>query len=144
MEGMNKIISLFLGLVVVMVLFAIITGRFTPFKSKNLSSTATKISGTPTPTPAGQKKFLGLFNIGSTKPTVTPTPTKATVVVDTTTTGSYTNTATNTSNGTYINPTTNQVGSIKTIPATGSPTELLPLFGSALLAGVYLRRKTKV
>lgn len=142
MEGMNKIISLFLGLIVVMVLFAIITGRFTPFKSKTLSSTA-KVSVTPTPTTAGQKKFLGLFTIGSAKPTLTPTPTIKTVVVNTTTTGSYTTDSTNVNNTYNTTPIITQAGTIKTIPATGSPTELLPLFGSALIAGVYLRRKSK-
>ncbi len=180
MNGINKIISLLLGLVVVMILFAIITGKFNPFKPKTMTNngsttviatvTATptpsqkkflgifpigKSKPTVTPTPTitstpGQKKFLGIFPIGKSKPTVTPTPTPEKVVVNNTQ-------ETTTQNHNYANPISisptmptrltpaprikDSVGSVSTIPSTGSPTELLPLMSSALLAGVYLRRK---
>lgn len=140
MEGMNKIISLFLGLVVVIILFSIVTGRFTPFKSKTASNTTAKVSMTPTPTIVGQKKFLGIFNIGK-KPTITPTPTTSTIVVDTTTQGSTSTYNQNNSNNSVVTTTIQKSGSVTTIPATGAPTAVLPLVSSALLAGVYLRKR---
>ncbi|HLL61125.1 MAG TPA: LPXTG cell wall anchor domain-containing protein [Candidatus Nitrosocosmicus sp.] len=153
MEGLNKIISLFLGLVVVIILFSIITGRFAPFKEKTLFSKKVGTTTTPTPSPTPKKenkKFLGIFG-GDKKPTATPTPTskpKTTVIDTTKEVGSTYNpnikggvVTTNTPTPISKMGTTTNTGSVKTIPATGSPTALLPFLGTALLAGIYLRKR---
>lgn len=50
MEGLNKIISLFLGLIVVVIFFAVISGRIN-LKNKFPKLTGTKATITPTTTP---------------------------------------------------------------------------------------------
>jgi hypothetical protein len=74
MDSFNKIISFVLGLVVVIVFFAVITGRIN-FR-KGLPSLSTPLSVTPTQTPAGNK-------------TMTPAPTQKAGSTVTNTYGSY-------------------------------------------------------
>jgi hypothetical protein len=115
MEGLNKIISLFLGLIVVVIFFAVITGRI------NLKN-----------------RFPQLGKL-QTKPTAIPTPTspeaKTTIKVTSETTGQT---------NYYQKPTltpAQKYTSTTTIPATGAPTFFLPLALSGFLGGIYLRRK---
>lgn len=91
MDNFNKIVSFVLGLIVVIVFLAVITGR------------------------------LNLKNRFSAKTSVVPTPT--TMI-------------------TYLSPTPvkTTISGIKTIPSTGSPTELLQLLITFATGGYFLRR----
>jgi len=111
MENLNKVVSFALGLVVVVVFLAIISGKIDLRK---------KITGSSSVKPASSG--FSLFGLKpSPTPTLTPTPTKVPV------------TAT----------TYNQYNSQKpkTIPATGSPTILIPVLLSSLVGGLYLKKK---
>lgn len=113
MENLNKVLSFALGLVVVVVFLAIISGKIDLRKKIPLLSgkTTEKTSLTPTPTPAPSSV------------SVEPEPTIYTNYKD----------------GLTIGKTT----SPKTIPATGSPTILIPVLFSSLTAGIYLRKKDR-
>lgn len=116
MDSFNKIISFVLGLIVVVVLLVILTGRF------NL-----------------REKFLPLQGLTKTSPTVTPTPQTTTrkggqkVVINPT--GISTN---------YrpYNQTSQTGGAVTSIPKTG-PALLLPFALSGLFGGVFIRSKAK-
>lgn len=118
MDSFNKVLSFILGLVVVIVFIIVLSNRL------NLG-----------------KKFLPFQ---TNTPTVT---TMAKKVVPTPTIRFYTG------QGGVIVPTTPQTkggqqvgqrqpGTVKTIPSTGSPTEVLLLLNSVLALGFYLRKKT--
>lgn len=111
MDSFNKIVSFVLGLVVVIVFLAVITGRFNVKKSFQ-GFGQTKVSPTPTV-------------ILARLPTVTPAPTNQVLVTNNTNTTNY---------------KTNAKTPIS-IPATGSPTLMLPLLFSALSLGIYFKRK---
>lgn len=112
MDGFNKVISFILGLVVIVVFVAVLSGKF------NLKSKLASL-GKVTPT------------VTSTiTPTITITPGKGTVVPSGTTPGAE--------NSQYHPYSSNPP---KTIPSTGSPTMLLPLLASGLTLGSFLRRK---
>jgi len=115
MDSFNKVISFVLGLVVVIVFLAIVSGKIDIRK---------KISGIGSTNKSTSTGF-SLFGARPT-PTLTPTPTPKT------TTASGTGSTYNQYNG----------KTPKTIPATGSPTILLPLLFSALAGGSYLRKKS--
>jgi LPXTG-motif cell wall-anchored protein len=154
MEGLNKIISLILGLVVVVILFAIITGRIN-LKGKNIlklgSQTVTTtpaVSVTPKPTQTKNNGgFFGLFKKPTQTPTVTPVPTGKMVTINTTkeSDGTYHSyVAPTQSKGVTITftPNNSQMKNVSTIPSTGSESLLLlPFMGSSLLAGIYLKKK---
>ncbi len=111
MENFNKILSFILGLVVIIVFLAIITGRFKPGKSNQLSQN--KISAYPTK------------SVNKANPVVTGTM----------------NPGTTTTTSTYHPYQQNQTSSPASIPSTGLPTEVLPFLFSTLGLGVYLRKK---
>jgi hypothetical protein len=120
MDNLNKIISFVLGLIVVVVFIAIVTGRF--------------------------KLGTGLKNIAKTKitptvtATVTPTPTTTRkIVVITPSVQKSTNTY-KTANG-QVKVTQITGNGVSTIPNTGAPTLLLPAAFSMLAAGSFLRKK---
>ncbi len=126
MDNFNKVISFVLGLVVVVVLLVILTGRFN-LRERFLPLGRSKgPTTTVTPTPKttaknGQK--------------ITPTPTPAKIVFNydyhpyRDAAGAIAGTSSATTKGGLI-----------TIPKTG-PTFLVPLVLSALLGGVYLRKQ---
>ncbi len=116
MDNFNRIASFVLGLVVVIVFLAVISGRLGFGKKTNSLSTQTKVSPTVGPTTAMRAY-------------VSPTPIVR-LVTSPTRTIAYNNVNNNTKSPT-------------TIPSTGSPTLLLPILFSALGSGLYLRRKTK-
>ena len=107
MDNLNRTISFILGLVVVIVFLAFITGRL------NLKSKTPFLGSGPAATPKP-----------TTKPTlrVTPIPTVSMV-------------------GQGIAPTNPAYHSYSAIPATGSPTIILPILISALTGGVFLKKK---
>ncbi len=121
MENFNKIISFVLGLVVVIVLLVILTGRFNlrerflPLRDANRTTT------TPTPQPTAKKNGA--------------TPTKAAAGTQPGPTGTY-------DYHSYKGGTvqSNGTGAVTTIPKTG-PGLLLPIAFSVLAGGIYLRRK---
>lgn len=116
MDSFNKVISFVLGLVVVLVFFAVVTGKIN-FKSKTTSVS----SATPTPTQT-QKNDGGFFGFLKSSPSSTPTPTP---------------TVTNIPLSTTKNNVYKAVP--KSIPSAGLPTLFIPLLLSALVGGNFLR-----
>lgn len=110
MESFNKIVSFILGLLVVVVLLAIISGRLDLKKRFLPSLKITNTTTTPSPFPTNKQVV---------ERAVSPTPIKKTTYNRYQTTGA------------------------SSIPNTGSPTLLLPIVFSSLLAGSYLRKKNK-
>ncbi len=108
MDNLNKTVSFVLGLVVVLVFLAIVTGRF------NLKNKLPLLSGKVSPTQTAS---------------VTPTPKTMTV---------GTKIGQNSAYGDYKMKQTPS-----NIPATGSPTILLPLLFSGLGGGFFLKKAGK-
>jgi hypothetical protein len=108
MDNLNKTVSFVLGLVVVLVFLAIITGRF------NLKNKLPFFSGKVSPTP-----------------TVSATPTPKGLTAGTKAGG----------DSTYGDYKIKRVPS--SIPATGSPTILLPLLFSGLGGGFFFKKLGK-
>ena len=126
MDSFNKVISFALGLVVVLVFFAVVTGKIN-LKSKT-STTAAKTTTTPTPTQKNSGGFFGFFK--SSTPTPTPTTKSA----------SYNTEGTDDNNVYKQNTTTS---SAKSIPSTGLPTLFIPILISGLAGGSLLRKAGK-
>lgn len=133
MEAFNRILSLFVGLFVLILVMFFVIKRF------NLQKTFPILGAKPKPTP-----------------TVVVTQVKKTIVVDKTAQSIKEKfNKTTTYKGTAYNdqkPTTNTMGvqiskggqtqiNTTSIPETGAETVLLPLALSGLFGGVYLRRK---
>ena len=117
MDSFNRVISFVLGLVVVLVFFAVITGRLKlPGKLSSPFSKAT----TPTPTK-----------------TVNPTPI-STVKIDSQTGGSVLEN----NYKTQATPT-KAPGKPGTIPATGLPTLFIPSLLAGAAGGAFLRKTGK-
>ena len=124
MDSLNKVLTVVLGLVVVMVLFAVITSKLRlnrsgPFSFNRVGQITPVPTGsvTSSPTITPKKSLFSFFN----KPQPTPTPVEQ-----------------------RKNPTTlsSQVQTTKaqTIPKTG-PELFFPLVASTLAMGIYLRKK---
>lgn len=126
MDSFNKVISFALGLVVVLVFFAVVTGKIN-LKSKT-STTAAKTTITPTPTQKNSGGFFGFFKSS----TPTPTPTTKSTSSNTEETGD---------NNVYKQNTT--TSSAKSIPSTGLPTLFIPMLISGLAGGSLLRKAGK-
>jgi len=126
MDSFNKVISFALGLVVVLVFFAVVTGKIN-LKSKTSTTTA-KTTITPTPAQKNSGGFFGLF-----KP-ATPTPTPTSKPVSSTSEGTS-------ENNVYKQNTT--TSSAKSIPSTGLPTLFIPFLISGLAGGSLLRNAGK-
>lgn len=120
MDSFNKVISFVLGLVVVLVFVAVITGKLN-LKSKTSSTSAPKTTS--------------FFNFGKVSPT--PTPTKkppSTVKVKTEISG----------NNVYKqNNQVPKTSTAKSIPSTGLPTLFIPILLSGLVGGSFLRQAGK-
>lgn len=115
MESFNKVLSFILGLVVVVVFLAVVSGRID--LRKQLSSLPKKgiLSVSPastSPTPTVEKEKTGTTNKTAT---IGPTP--------------------------KTNYNRYQTGKVNSIPNTGSPTIVLPIVFSSLLAGVWLKKR---
>lgn len=111
MENLNKVVSFALGLVVVVVFLAVISGKIDLRK---------KITGSSSAKPASSG--FSLFGL-KPSPTPTPTPTLTNIPAASTTYNQYNS------------------QKPKTIPATGSPTILIPVLFSFLAGGLYLKKK---
>ncbi len=126
MDSFNKVISFVLGLVVVLVFLAVITGKL------NLKSKSAPTSNiTPTPTQKSNGGFFGFFN----KPTLTPTPTQKPYSISTV----------NVNDDNVYNQygPTLKPSYPKSIPSTGLPTLFFPILFSGLVGGSFLRKTGK-
>lgn len=126
MENANKIISFVLGLIVVIVVLLLITGRLGLFKGKNILPISRGNTSSPTPSP---KKTAQGNN-------QSPTPTSRRLAVNTIATATPTPVMQN-------NNTSNQQkdsDTIKTIPSTGASTELFVVLLALLIGGTYLSK----
>ena len=138
MESFNKVLYFILGLVVVLVFIIVFTGRL------NLGKNFRPLAGntTPTPTPKVQEK-KGFFSFLGGQPTATPSPAARPTVTPTT----MPYMTSESSKGNVSQPTTQTTTkgtatNIQTIPATGSPVQILLLAIPALSAGLYLRKRS--
>lgn len=128
MDSFNKVISFVLGLVVVLVFFAVVTGKIN-LKGK-LGTTA---NITPTPTKTQQKNSGGFFGFfKSNSPTPTPTQKPSSIVINT-----------NENNVYKQNNQLTQYPTAKSIPSTGLPTIFIPILFSGLAGGSFLRKAGK-
>ncbi len=120
MDNLNKLISFGLGLIVVVVFLAVVTGKIN--LGKNVAKLTGKNSPTPTKTKTTTSNEINNYKDGTSK----ITPASTLVVQDT------------------KNKTTNtyQAGekAPSTIPATGAPTLLIPLLLSSVGGGVLLKK----
>ncbi len=123
MDSFNKVISFVLGLVVVLVFFAVVTGKIN-LKSKTSSTANTNTVISPTPV----KKNTGGFFSFLKKVSPTPTPTQKPL---------SSITISNAENNTYKNT------SPKSIPSAGLPTIFIPILFSGLAGGSFLRKVGK-
>ena len=123
MDSFNKVISFVLGLVVVLVFFAVVTGKIN-LKSKTSSTANTNTVISPTPV----KKNTGGFFSFLKKVSPTPTPTQKPL---------WSITISNAENNTYKNT------SPKSIPSAGLPTIFIPILFSGLAGGSFLRKVGK-
>lgn len=132
MDSFNRVVSFILGLVVVLVFFAVITGKIN-LKSKTASTSATAITPTPTSTQKNNGGLFGFFSRATPTPTVTPAqnPTPTAVVT------------LNTNNLYNQGVSATGVPSPKTIPSTGLPTLFIPALISGLVGGGFLRKSGK-
>lgn len=149
----NRMISLVLGFIVLILLFVWIASRFRSTTKTTADNTVT-ITMTPTitPTKGASQGWNPLAFLNRSTPT--PTPTKKVVVkkvtvtpTKTSTTGGGEGETTGTTTIVYKNNHTGQttsytVDGIKNIPSTGAETAAIPLALSALSLGVYLRKRS--
>jgi len=126
MDSFNKVISFVLGLVVVLVFLAVITGRL---NLKGKTSSSSNLSPTPTIVQKKDGGFFGFFK--SASPSITPTPTQkpsSTLKIGTTVS----------ENNIYNQGSSPNAP--KSIPATGLPTLFIPMLFSGLVGGSLLRK----
>lgn len=152
----NKLVSLVLGFIVLILVFVWISNRVRSSQTvSNTPSITVTTSVSPTPTATEEEEgttwnpFAFLFNRdGTPTPTITPKagtvekisgmPTATPVeirVVENGATGSQT-----TKGG--ITYTNNHTGNVQQIPETGAATLLLPLSLAAMTAGIYLKKRS--
>lgn len=111
MDNVNKIISFVLGLIVVIIVLLLVTGRLGVFKGGQFFA-ARGSTTTPTPTKSA--------TVTNKNVKVTPTPRRLAQNI--------------------VSVTPAQSGEIKTIPSTGTPTGILFLSGVVFVGGLYLRK----
>jgi len=122
MDSFNKVISFVLGLVVVLVFFAVVTGKINLKSKTSPSSPVQKNSG----------GFFGLFKSASPTPTLIPTSTPSSITINTSGNNVY-----------KQNNQTSQYSNAKSIPSTGLPTLFIPILFSGLVGGSFLRKAGK-
>lgn len=157
----NRIVSLVLGFVVLILVFVWISNRFRSNTNETKTQTPVTITTTPSPTTGestGWNPLGFLFHRDENSPTPTRTNTTETSMIaklpQTTTPvqiriiegaadGSTTQTAADTQL-TYTNTSTKKTSAIATsveqIPETGAPTLFLPLALSLFAGGMYLKK----
>jgi hypothetical protein len=132
MDSFNKVVSFILGLVVVLVFLAVITGKLN-LRNKPPSTITSKPILTPTPAQKNSGGFFGFFKSAiSPTPTLTPTQKPPSNTINT-----------NESNVYKQNSQTVQYSNAKSIPSTGLPTLFIPILLSGLVGGNFLRKSGK-
>ena len=150
MENFNKVLSFILGLVIVVVFIAVLSGRIKVGNFSFLSSgkTVAKPSITPTITPPTTVRIVAQTASSKTQPQPTQTQIKGQTQI--TPSVQYRSTTTNSAGTTSGTTTYKTQGSVQTgikttqpttIPNTGAPSLLLPLLASGIGAGVFLKRR---
>lgn len=128
MESFNRILSLFVGLFVLILVLFFVVKRFNLQKTFPLFDEKTV---TPTPT----KTLVQAQNVAAVDKTAETIKEKFT--------GSTTYGSSPDKNQTIAGKGGQTVQQAQSIPKTGVATLLLPISGISLLAGIYLRRKGK-
>lgn len=118
--NLNRLISLILGLVVLVLLFVWINNRL---KSQPSVQGENTTQASPTPDSNDKNPFASLFNKLTNDATPTPQPT----------------TPAQTTNQTGGNEVLSEIHSI---PKTGAPTVLIPILISALGVGIKMKKST--
>jgi hypothetical protein len=148
MEQFNKALSFVLGLVVVAVFIVVASGKFN-IKGLNLAK-KTDINVTPTVTPIltpkpTSKPWFSFFGkpaaTPTVKPTVQPTNVPKTVANNRIQTQSQTQTQQDPNYHSYSGATVSNVPT--SIPNTGVPIVLFPLFGTSFLTGIFMKKAGK-
>jgi hypothetical protein len=143
MEQFNKALSFILGLVVVAVFIVVASGKIN-LKGINFpkaqTATNTIPSTTPNTTPKPTSKPWFSF---SNQPTITPkVATSSTTTVATNSKGSIKEP--NQQNPNYHSYSgLNVVNAPASIPNTGIPIVLFPLFGTSLITGIFMKKTGK-
>lgn len=141
MNDIRRIISLFVGLIVVLLVIAYAFGKMGFYGKSTTTKTGGSLAGlfgkkeltTPTPNASRKLTIKQVVDGDTTKvKTVAVVPNNPTVVPT-----RAVNVVTN--NTSKMNIT--KGGTPTSIPEAGAETATLPLIASALFAGVYLRRK---
>jgi hypothetical protein len=143
MEQFNKALSFILGLIVVAVFIVVASGKFN-LKGLSFSNTKTTAKTTPTVTPNVTPKPTSKpwfsFNQPTVKPTAKPTPKPTAVPKTTTKNGSVFSPVSQTNPNYHSYSGTSAPTSI---PNTGVPIVLFPLFGTSLLTGIFMKKSGK-
>ncbi|MEO6508572.1 MAG: hypothetical protein ABIO02_01335 [Patescibacteria group bacterium] len=135
MENINKIISFILGLIVVVVFIAIVSGKFKIGSGlKKIAKIKVSPAVTKKPTPIPTEAVTVSYNNSKQAPKV--------VVAPKTTPKPNTNTPVN-QYQTTNSPAQISGNNISSIPNTGAPTLLIPSALSMLAAGTFLKRSTR-
>lgn len=155
MDNLRRIISLFVGLIVVLLLISYAFGKLGFYdKSKTTSKSSGALAGlfgkkdgTVTPTPNASKKVTikQIVDNDSSKVRTVENVNDAQIVPPTMAPAVATNKVAAPTKTVYVTNTKgglNTTQAIQTIPNAGAETALLPLLASALFGGVYLRRKS--
>lgn len=133
MEQFNKALSFILGLVVVAVFIVVASGKFN-FKGINVPKSGINTTATVTPKPTSKP----WFSFG--KPVVTPTakPTQRPTSTPMSVANSKTPSQQDPNFHSYSGANTPT-----SIPNTGIPIVLFPLFGTSLITGIFMKKSGK-
>ncbi len=146
MEQFNKALSFILGLVVVAVFIVVASGKFN-IKGLNIPKANTASNITPTITPIlspkpTSKPWFSFFS----KPEATPTPTpkaKPIIVQKTVTNNAGAVTQQVQQDQNYKPYSVSNSNSPTSIPNTGVPIVLFPLFGASFITGAFMKKAGK-
>lgn len=136
MEGFNRILSLFIGLFVVIIVLFVIVKRF------NLEKTFPLLGGpadnAPTPTVVAKREVVSV-NTTRTAQSLKEKFSEGKTVQETAKAAAMKEQTTTTSTTTTI---TAQKGQPTAIPETGVASAFLPLMTTLLASGIYLRKRS--
>ena len=144
MEQFNKALSFILGLIVVAVFIVIASGKFN-IKGINIPKSGSASNITPTVTPymtpkPTSKPWFSFFG----QPKATPTVAQKAKIASTSKTIAYNKNTAQQQN--QVDPNYKPYSGSNTpssIPNTGIPLVLFPLFGTSLITGVFMKKMGK-
>lgn len=149
MEQFNKALSFVLGLVVVAVFIVVASGKVN-IKGINLAKSTKNTNITPTITPTKapkptSKPWFSFLSKPTVQPTAKPTTKPSVRITGTAQQNTYSNTGI-TQQQKQIDPNYHSYSGSNvptSIPNTGVPIVLFPLFGTSLLTGIFMKRSGK-